>query len=125
VATDIRDGKLRAGDGDHVAINAYRHETGGIITEPGGAQVESVINEYISREIVQDAALLPLSNESSLLEAGILDSLSLLQLVVFLEGRFKITVGEADLLPENFDTINAICAYLRAREPGRRGAAHG
>ena len=87
--------------------------------------MESVINDYISREIVQDPALLPLSNETSLLEGGILDSLSLLRLVVFLEERFKLTVDEIDLLPENFDSVNAICAYLRAREPGRQEAARG
>jgi acyl carrier protein len=90
-----------------------------------GAQMESVVNDYISREIVQDPALLPLSNETSLLEGGILDSLSLLRLVVFLEERFNLTIGEADLLPENFDSVNTICAYLRMREPRRQGAAHG
>ncbi|MCW2930754.1 MAG: hypothetical protein JWM19_1716 [Actinomycetia bacterium] len=87
--------------------------------------MESVINDYISREIVQDPAVLPLSNETSLLEGGILDSLSLLRLVVFLEEQFKISVGEADLLPENFGTVNAICSYLRAREPGKKEAARG
>ena len=81
--------------------------------------MESVVNDYISREIVQDRALLPLSNEMSLIEAGILDSLSLLRLVVFLDEQFKITVDEVDVVPENFDSVNAICAYLRAREPGR------
>ena len=86
--------------------------------------MESVINDYISREIVQNPALLPLSNDASLLEGGILDSLSLLRLVVFLEERFNIAVGEADLLPENFDTVNTICAYLRARQPGKQDAAH-
>ena len=76
--------------------------------------METVIKDYISRELVRDPALLPVADETSLLESGILDSLSLLQLVVFLEGRFGITVGDADLLPENFDTVNAICAYLRS-----------
>jgi len=86
--------------------------------------MESIVNEYISREIVQDPALLPLSNETSLLEEGILDSLSLLRLVVFLEERFGITVGEADLLPENFASVNTICSYLQSQEPGRSGALH-
>ncbi len=44
--------------------------------------------------------------------------------MVFLEERFGITMGDADLLPENFASVNAICAYLRAREPGKE-AAHG
>ena len=86
--------------------------------------METVINDYISRELVPNAALLPLTNETSLLDTGILDSLSLLRLVVFLEERFGITMGDADLLPENFASLNAICAYLRSRESGTE-AAHG
>lgn len=79
--------------------------------------METIINDYISRELVQDAALLPLSDDTSLLDSGILDSLSLLQLVVFLEERFGITVGDADLLPQNFASVQTICAYLRAAAP--------
>jgi acyl carrier protein len=84
--------------------------------------METVINDYISREFVRDTALLPLTDDTPLLESGILDSLSLLQLVVFLEERFGITVGDADLLPQNFETVNTICAYLRAREPEMQNA---
>ena len=86
--------------------------------------METIISDYISRELVPDAALLPLTNETSLLDSGILDSLSLLRLVVFLEERFEITMGDADLLPENFASVNAICAYLHSREAGKE-AAHG
>jgi acyl carrier protein len=86
--------------------------------------MESVINDYISREIVQDPAQLPLSNETPLLEEGILDSLGLLQLVVFLEERFGIPVDETDLVPENFASVGTICAYLRTRERRRQEAAH-
>ena len=84
--------------------------------------METVIKDFISQELVRDAALLPVEGETLLLESGILDSLSLLQLVVFLEGRFGITVGDADLLPENFASVNTICAYLRARELGKQDA---
>ena len=87
--------------------------------------MESLINDYISREFVQDPVLLPLANDTSLLETGILDSLSLLRVVAFLEERFGITVGEGDLLPQNIAGVDAICAYIRAREPGRQEAAHG
>jgi acyl carrier protein len=84
--------------------------------------METVINDYISQEFVRDKTLLPLTDGTPLLESGILDSLSLLQLVVFLEERFEITVGDADLLPENFETVNTICAYLRTREPEMQNA---
>jgi acyl carrier protein len=87
--------------------------------------VETVINDYISQELVQDPALLPLADETPLLDSGILDSLKLLRLVVFLDQRFGITMDEADLLPENFASVNTICAYLRTREPETQKAGHG
>jgi acyl carrier protein len=87
--------------------------------------VETVINDYISRELIQDPALVPLADEAPLLDSGILDSLTLLRLVVFLEERFGITMGDADLLPKNFASVNTICAYLRARQPGKQETARG
>ncbi len=86
--------------------------------------METVISDFISQELVRDPALLPLTDETALLESGILDSLSLLQLVVFLEERFGITVGDADLLPEHFASVHTVCAYLRGRESEKQ-AAHG
>ena len=83
-----------------------------------GARVETVSNDYISPELVQDPALLPLADETPPLESAILDSLRLLRPVVFLEQQFGITMGDADLLPENFASVNAVCAYLRDRAPG-------
>ncbi len=87
--------------------------------------MESVINDYISSEFVQDSSMLPLANTTSLLETGVLDSLSLLRLVVFIQERFGITVDDVDLVPENFDTVDAICAYLRTRAGEGAGQASG
>jgi methoxymalonate biosynthesis acyl carrier protein len=89
------------------------------------ARVETVINDYISQELVQDPALLPLANEAELVESGILDSLAFLRLVVFIEERFGITFGDAELIPENFSSVNTICANLRASEPSKQGTARG
>ena len=76
--------------------------------------MEFVIITYISRELIREPGKLPLKNDTSLLESGILDSLSLLKLLVFLEEEFKVPVDEFELIPENFNTVNAICAYIRS-----------
>jgi acyl carrier protein len=81
--------------------------------------LEALVNDFISKEIVQDASLLPLDNAASLLDSGILDSLSLLRMVVFIQERFGINVDDVDLVPENFDSVNSICAYLRSRDGGK------
>lgn len=78
--------------------------------------MESVINTYISRGLVSQPDLLPLKNDTPLLESGILDSLALLSLLVFLEEEFSISVDDFELIPENFNTIDAICAYVRSRQ---------
>jgi acyl carrier protein len=87
--------------------------------------VEAVINDYISRELVQDSSLLPLGHATLLLETGILDSLSLLRLVVFVQDRFGVTVDDVDLVPENFDSVDSICAYLRSREGAGQAGSRG
>lgn len=87
--------------------------------------METIINDYVSRELVQDPAWLPLANDTPLLETGILDSLGLLRLVVFIEARFGVTIGDTDLLPENFTSVETICAYLHARVPEELHAARG
>jgi acyl carrier protein len=78
--------------------------------------MELVINEYISRELVNQPELLPLKNDTSLLASGILDSLSVLKLVLFLEEQLGVVVAAEDLIPENFETVEAICVYLRAQQ---------
>ena len=86
--------------------------------------MEAVINDYISRELVQDATLLPLGNATPLLETGILDSLSLLRLVVFVQEQFGIVVDDLDLVPEHFASVDAI-APISAPGRGTAGQAGG
>lgn len=78
--------------------------------------MESVINVYISRELVSRPDLLPLQNDTPLLESGILDSLALLKLLLFLEEEFNVAVDDFEVIPENFNTVDAICAYVRSRQ---------
>jgi len=56
-------------------------------------------------------------DDESLLDAGIIDSLAVLELAAFLEERFGIEVGEDDLVPENFDSFRAMSEFVRARLP--------
>jgi acyl carrier protein len=77
--------------------------------------MDGVIRDYVTRELVQDPAVLPLTNTTPLLESGILDSLGLLTLVVFIQEQFGIEVDYVDIIPENFASVDAICAYLSSR----------
>jgi 2-hydroxymuconate-semialdehyde hydrolase len=76
----------------------------------------AIIREYISRELVRDQSLLPLEDSTPLLDKGILDSLSLLRLVLYIEEQFGIAVPGVDVVPEHFTSVEAICAYLQSRD---------
>ena len=53
-----------------------------------------------------------LGDEDSLLEAGIIDSTGILELINHLEARYGIKVNDDELVPENLDTIAGIAAFL-------------
>lgn len=59
-----------------------------------------------------------LSDRDSLLEAGIIDSVMMLDLIAYLEKAHGISVGEDDMVPENFDSIEAIARYVERRRGG-------
>jgi acyl carrier protein len=85
--------------------------------------METIVNEYICRELIQSHALLSLRNDASLLEAGILDSLSVLKLMLFLEVQFGFEVAPDELIPENFESVDAICAYVRSQQHAQEAHA--
>src|SRR3954467_11211364 len=53
-----------------------------------------------------------ITHDASLLDAGIIDSTGVLELVSFLETTFGIEVQDDEMLPENLDSIRAITSYV-------------
>lgn len=53
-----------------------------------------------------------LGDDDSLLEAGIIDSTGILELINHLEEHYGIKVNDDELVPENLDTIASICVFL-------------
>jgi acyl carrier protein len=53
-----------------------------------------------------------IAHDQSLLDAGIIDSTGVLELVCFLETTFGIEVQDDEMLPENLDSIRAISNYV-------------
>jgi acyl carrier protein len=50
-----------------------------------------------------------------LLEKGILDSLGILEVVAFIENEFHIILNDDDLMPENFQSVESIAAFVQRR----------
>ena len=54
-----------------------------------------------------------LTEDTSFLEEGIIDSTGVLELVTFLEEEFEIKVKDEELIPENLDSINNVVGFLQ------------
>ena len=57
-----------------------------------------------------------LKDTDALLETGILDSLGVLDLVSFIEQKFSIGMTDEELMPENFQTIERIAAFVATKK---------
>ena len=70
------------------------------------------IATYIIEELINSQEALNLSYDDDLLNEGLLDSLSIMKLISYLEKEFEVSVAPSDMTIENFITIDAISDYL-------------
>ncbi len=56
------------------------------------------------------------TEESSLLENGIIDSTGVLELVLYLEENFGIKIEDDELVPENLDSLKNIQNFIKKKE---------
>jgi acyl carrier protein len=82
------------------------------------ARVRAFIEEnFLFREDMSG-----LSDDDSLLENGVMDSTGILELVAFLEGEFQIQMSDAEIVPDNLDSVAAIAAFLERKLASRIAA---
>lgn len=80
-------------------------------------QTEAEIRNFIAENFLFREGRASLGEDESLLEAGLIDSTGVLELVAFLEQRFGIRIPDADMVPENLDTVRGLVAYVDAKLP--------
>jgi acyl carrier protein len=76
------------------------------------ATYEEKVRKYIITNFLFEAADASLNRSDSLLESGVVDSTGILELVSFLEEEFGIAVRDDELIPDNFDSLEKIAAYI-------------
>jgi acyl carrier protein len=76
---------------------------------------EQAIKDYILKEFLFDNPGQRLESNDLLLAGDIIDSLGIFMLVAFMEKQFGVKVQPADLVLENFETVNAIKRLVEAR----------
>ncbi|MCA9943780.1 MAG: acyl carrier protein [Ardenticatenaceae bacterium] len=74
--------------------------------------VKEQIRAFIAENFLFNPDGFDLSDDASFLDEGVVDSTGTLELVMFVEETFGIEVGDNEIEPENFDSVNKLAAYV-------------
>jgi len=61
------------------------------------------------------AAARRMTDDDSLLDSGVIDSLAVLDLATFIEREFGVQLADDELTAENFDSIATLSRFLAAK----------
>ncbi|EGD49398.1 phosphopantetheine-binding protein [Ruminiclostridium papyrosolvens DSM 2782] len=67
---------------------------------------KKIIKDFLLDTVIKEVDTI--SDEQQLIDSGLIDSISIVNVILFLEKQFKISFSEEDMLPENFETLNAM-----------------
>lgn len=73
-------------------------------------EIKSKIRDYILDNTFSEKE--KLKDETLIFKEGFFDSMGFVTLLGFIEEEFKVTPNDEDLIDENFESINAITAYI-------------
>jgi acyl carrier protein len=77
--------------------------------------VRDRIRGFIVEQFMTGMAPEILEDDTSLERAHIVDSTRMLELILWVEESFEFEVQDDDAVPENFDSVSALVAYIEAR----------
>jgi len=84
--------------------------------------IKDQIREYI-HESAKYAGVTGLTDDTSLIEAGVIDSLQLVRVVSFLEDTFGVSVADEEIVPKNFESINGMEKLVMDKRAGNGSSA--
>lgn len=73
------------------------------------------LRDYITENFLYARPDFELSDDDALLGRGIVDSMGVMEVVVFLEEQYGLQVDDADITEENLGSMSAIATYVAAR----------
>jgi len=80
--------------------------------------IEAQIKDYIATNLLFSSNGFGYADEASFLEEGIVDSQGVMELVLFVEETFKVNVDDTEIIPDNFDSVSQLSAYIKMKQAG-------
>lgn len=78
--------------------------------------VETSLREYILENYLFTDDQTALVNSDSFLQKGIIDSTGIMEMILFIEEQFGVSVDEEEMIPENLDSIDNLVAFITRKK---------
>jgi acyl carrier protein len=76
------------------------------------------VREYLEREFLYMRPGFELGDDDALLATGVIDSMGVLEVIVFLENTLHVTVADNQITAANLGTIRAIAQFVAIARQG-------
>lgn len=70
--------------------------------------IKDQIRQFIREELASAKGITSFSDEESLMERGVIDSLGVFRLVTFLEETYRMKVGDEEISADYLQSVNTI-----------------
>ena len=77
---------------------------------------EEIIRNHIAKNILFNDKGYPYSDDASFVEEGIIDSMNVMELILFVEASFGLEVADVEIVPENFNSVHKMADYIRQKK---------
>ena len=78
--------------------------------------IRQTIRHYILENFLFTDDASALIDGDSFLAGGIIDSTGVLEIMYYIEESFGISVRDDEMLPENFDSVDNLVAYVKRKQ---------
>jgi acyl carrier protein len=83
-------------------------------------EIEAQIRKYVAQNLLFSDDGFGYDDDDSFLQEGIVDSVGVLELVLFVEETFGAAVDDQEITPDNFDSVTKLANYIRSKVNGRQ-----
>jgi acyl carrier protein len=85
--------------------------------------IEAQIRDYLSQYMLFNDESFEFSDDDSFVEQRIIDSMSVMEVVMFVEETFGVEVADTDITLDNFDSVSKLARYIRMKTAVSENAA--
>lgn len=86
--------------------------------QPIQSEIIARVRDYVHENFLYMHSNFELGDDDRLLERGVIDSMSIVEMISFIESEFGIRASEEEVSDANFGSLSGIARFVSAKRSG-------